>query len=163
MVSMLTKSTLMAIRGMVYLALQQDRANPVSPKRLAEYLNASPTYMAKIVGALVKADLLRSHRGIQGGVTLERDPEAISLLEIVEVSQGKILADYCEDCDRMHLVCAFHKAMFELHTANIEILERWTLAQLVAKPGPSKSIRDAVACEMGLYAKEVQDAASAGG
>jgi DNA-binding IscR family transcriptional regulator len=96
---------------------------------------------------------------MKGGVTLSRPPEAITLLDVVEACQGKILGDFCQDFDRMELVCAFHRAMAELHEAIITILKRWTLADLAQKPFPSEEIRQTIQCTMELTLADDEDAA----
>ncbi|HOF38967.1 MAG TPA: Rrf2 family transcriptional regulator [Candidatus Hydrogenedentes bacterium] len=155
---MLTQTSETALRVLVFLLLREARA-PVPPARIAQHINASPSYTAKVTTALVKADILRAHRGMKGGVTLSRPPEAITLLDVVEACQGKILGDFCQDFDRMELVCAFHRAMAELHEAIITILKRWTLADLAQKPFPSEEIRQTIQCTMELTLADDEDAA----
>jgi Rrf2 family protein len=104
--------------------------------------------MAKICTLLAKADILASSRGMYGGVRLSRLPEQITLLEIVEACQGRILADYCQDHPRLAQVCAYHRAMHELHGAIVKTLEKWTLADMLGKPKPSPAVGDSVACRM---------------
>ncbi len=104
--------------------------------------------MAKVTGMLVKAGILRGHRGISGGVTLIRDPQEISLLDIVEACQGKILGDYCQEVNDLRKACNFHKAMHELHLSITTALKHWTLAQLAKKPLPVQSVNDDGVCRM---------------
>ncbi len=126
---MLNQTTECAIKVLIYLSLM-DMEHPVSPKRLAEELKESPSYMAKVTGLLVKAGILRAHRGVGGGVTLVRMSKDITLFEIVEACQGKILGDYCQDSASLHEVCSFHKAMHEIHQATTLIMKKWTLSAL---------------------------------
>ena len=88
---MLNKTSETALRGLLHVA-QSGRDAPVSPAAIAERVGASPSYMAKISTLLVKADILKTFRGMYGGVTLSRSPGEITLLEIVEACQGRILA-----------------------------------------------------------------------
>jgi Rrf2 family protein len=145
--AVLTKTSETAIQTLLYL-IRQDEHGPLPPIRLARILGASPSYLAKVCTLLVKADLLRAHRGTKGGVTFIRDPKDITLLEVVEVCQGRVLADYCQEWHDMRQVCAFHEAMNELHNAIVHTLERWTLADLAARPQPAESLRGAVSCRM---------------
>lgn len=154
---MLTQTSETALRVLVFLFLRHAKT-PVPPARIAEHIHASPSYTAKVTTALVKADILRAHRGMRGGVTLSRPPEAITLLDVVEACQGKILGDFCQDFERMELVCAFHLAMAELHEAIITILKRWTLADLGQKPFPSEEIRHTIQCTMELTLADDEDA-----
>ncbi len=144
---MLTKTSETALQALTLIAASDGA--PLTPRHIAEQLGASPTYMAKITGALVKAGLLHGLRGTHGGVTLARPAEAITLLEVVEACQGRILGDYCVDADTPKLVCAFHKAMLELHEAIVSTLQRWTLAQILHKPLPDPPLLGQAPCRMG--------------
>lgn len=144
---MLTKTTETAIQAMLYLVFKQKNG-PVSPREIAAHLDASPSYMAKITGQMVKADLMRAQRGVHGGVSLARSPDQITLLQIVEACQGKILADYCECCDNLDIVCAFHHAMAEVHLSLMGILAKWSLADLARRPAPAPLLRGKVSCRL---------------
>ena len=144
---MLTKTSQTAIQALLFIA-EAGEGSPVSPGKIAEHLDASPSYMAKIRTLLVKADILQTFRGMYGGVKLSHEPEQIRLLHIVEACQGKILPDYCQDHPRLKEVCAYHRAMSELQRAIVETLERWTLADLAAKPAPSPALRGVAPCRM---------------
>ena len=78
---MLTKTSLSAIRALTYLGLHSD-GEPLSPRYLAEQLGESPTYLAKVMRHLVKVGILRAHRGVMGGVVLQKTPQDITLQEL---------------------------------------------------------------------------------
>lgn len=61
---------------------------PVSRTRLAELHEVSPTYLAKQLQALSRADLVRSTQGKSGGYVLTRPPERITMLDVVEAIEG---------------------------------------------------------------------------
>lgn len=150
---MLTQTSETAIRALIYLVLAKaDRL--LTPKDIAEHLGTSPSYMAKITHQLVKANILHSQRGAAGGVTMAREPESVSLLEIVEACQGLLVGNYCQEIrDHPEPVCAFHEAMKETHVALVRTLSKWTLADLVARPGPSDPAQG-VRCKMGFVGCE---------
>jgi len=112
--------------------------------------------MAKICGLLVRAGILRSRRGATGGVTLNRSPSDVTLLDIVEACQGRVLENYCHGAADPEAVCAFHEAMLELHDCIVGNLSRCTLADLAARPGPSREIRQKVECRIGVLAHQVR-------
>jgi Rrf2 family protein len=130
---MLTRTTELAIKTVIYVGLE-GRGRPLSPKQIAESLDCSPSYLAKTTNLLVKAGVLRSLRGIKGGVVLAKDPEQINLLEIVEACQGLLIGNYCQELARPGEVCAFHQAMKDLHQATLRILSGCTLKELLASP-----------------------------
>jgi Rrf2 family nitric oxide-sensitive transcriptional repressor len=145
---MLTKTTEAGLQALVYLALG-DSAVPVSPKAIAADTGMSPTYLSKITGQLVRADILKAHRGVKGGVTLARPAATVRLLDVVEALQGRIVGRYCEDTTGVSRVCAFHEAMLEVHRATVDVLSRWTLADLVARPVGVRTRSSVGRCLMG--------------
>ncbi len=106
----------------------------LSPRRIAEELGESPTYLAKVTRALVKAGILRAEKGVKGGVWLGRAPRQITLLAVVEACQGTILGNYCQEGCSPKLTCAYHQAAEELRDAIVGTLGHWTLDQLQQKP-----------------------------
>ncbi len=142
---MLTRTSLSAIRALVFLGLN-PHGQPWSPRAIAEHLGESPTYLAKVVRHLVRAGILKAHRGATGGVSLNQDPCKISLLLIVEACQGAVLGDFCSDATDLSKTCAFHQAGAELHQAIVTVLSKWTLAQFLERPCPDASIADHVEC-----------------
>ncbi|MBL8861199.1 MAG: Rrf2 family transcriptional regulator [Planctomycetes bacterium] len=149
---MLTGTTELALRALIYLGLAAP-AEPISPKRLADTLNCSPTYLGKTLGLLVKADILRSVRGARGGVVLARDPRTISLLAVTEACQGALIGDYCLSTAGRGLLapCRFHQVMEDVHRQLVQTLSACSLADLLACPAPKLTRNgDANACRMKL-------------
>ncbi len=146
---MLTHTSELGIQALLYLALQGD-GEMIPPRRIAAAIDASPSYMSKVTGLLVRAGILTAHKGARGGVTMAVKPAHLSLLEIVEACQGKVLGDFCEPTGRLDEVCAYHRSMAELHDAIIGVLSRWTLADLVAKPLPDPALAPHVKCKIRL-------------
>ncbi len=130
---MLTQTTELAIRALLVIALEGDEA-PWTPKRLAERLTCSETYLGKTLGLLVKAGVLSSVRGARGGVRLAQRPESISLLTLVEACQGVIVGSYCTQVDDLPGTCSFHVAMHEVRQALLRTLSKWSLADLIKRP-----------------------------
>lgn len=56
----------------------------------------APT-VSKILKLLARAGLLESHRGVKGGYGLAREPEAISVAEIIGALEGPIAVTECID------------------------------------------------------------------
>ena len=144
---MLTKTSITALRMLVYIAKGQN-GNPVAPAEAAAALGASATYLSKTNTDLAKAGILMAHRGTKGGVTLARTPDQITLLDVVEACQGRILGDYCTPHDKLSQVCAFHHAMHELQAQIIATLSKWTLADMMRRPLPVEELRGKVQCRM---------------
>lgn len=144
---MLTKTALLATRALVVLA-REPRGQLMSPRTIASHLNESPAYMAKVLRLLVRAGILRAERGVAGGVFLSRPSREVTLLQIVEACQGVIHGDYCQQLDDSDPVCAFHQASVELERAVVDVLRRWTLADLKQRPSPIRPLPGTVPCRM---------------
>ncbi|MEP0843696.1 MAG: Rrf2 family transcriptional regulator [Phycisphaerae bacterium] len=132
---MLNQTTLTAIRTLVHVGLARSE-EPFSIRRIAEALGESPTYMAKVARLLAKAGILRAHRGVMGGIELNRSPAAITFLAVVEACQGTILPDFCAETGTLAGTCGFHVAAAELHQAIVGVMSRWTLEQFLRQPVP---------------------------
>ncbi|MEO1497341.1 MAG: Rrf2 family transcriptional regulator [Planctomycetota bacterium] len=70
-----------ALRAVVWLA--QNPGVPQTTQQLAEGTLVSASYLPKVLQPLGRAGILTSQRGVNGGYTLDRDPEELNVLEIV--------------------------------------------------------------------------------
>lgn len=90
----ITRQTEYAIRGLRHLTRLNGEA-PVQLRVLATECDVSEAFLAKIFQILGQAGLVRSHRGVKGGFSLGRPADQISLLQIVEVTEGGISLNLC--------------------------------------------------------------------
>lgn len=60
-------------------------------EELAERESVSPNYLVQILNDLRNAGLVESRRGKRGGYLLARDPEEVTLADIVAASEGALL------------------------------------------------------------------------
>ena len=65
-----------ALRAAVCLAAKAGE--PATTEEVAERTRVPAPYLAKILQGLVRAGLVKSQRGVGGGVTLARDPAAVA-------------------------------------------------------------------------------------
>jgi Rrf2 family protein len=90
----ITRQADYAVRAVLYLAkMGQERRAATS--QIAQEQQIPPSFLAKIVSQLSVAGLLQTSRGARGGVSLARDPDQITLLEVVEAIDGPILLNEC--------------------------------------------------------------------
>ena len=157
---MLNQTTVTALQTLLYLAQREETA-PVPPSQIAQQVGASLPYLPKINTLLVRADLLRAHRGAKGGITLARAPKNISLLDVVEACQGKVLGDYCQPYDDLNVVCGFHAAMHDLQGAILGSLSRWSLEDLLTRPTPTGPLKGHANCRMACAVRTTKAALAA--
>ena len=135
---MLSKTGLHAVRAMVALARLPDRAY-AGAGRIAQEIGAPQNYLGKLLKALAEEGLAESQKGLGGGFRLARDPKAISLLDVVEPIEhisrwsGCILGR--PECSEIN-PCAIHNRWKAVRDAYLRMLQRTTLAELVAKGEP---------------------------
>jgi Rrf2 family protein len=90
----ITRQADYAVRAMIYLA-QLTPEQRASTSQIAQEKQIPPSFLAKIVSQLSVAGLLQTSRGARGGVSLAKEPEEISLLDVVEAIDGPILLNEC--------------------------------------------------------------------
>src|SRR5580700_955987 len=92
------------------------------------------SFLAKIFQSLVKAGLVRSIRGAGGGFALVKDPAQISVLEVIEAIEGKIIFQRCKqlkpDCEHAG-GCALCGLFEQAQDGVKDVLLRTTLAGLI--------------------------------
>ncbi len=78
---MISQTAEYALRAVVCLA--RDPEARLTTPELAGLTGLPPSYLSKVLQALVRAGVIDSQRGSSGGFRLARLPGAVSLLEIV--------------------------------------------------------------------------------
>ena len=121
-----------AIRALVYVATRP--VGELCP--VEEIVKAEGTpgpFTSKLLGDLVRAGVLTSSRGRGGGYAMARDPEEVTLLEIVSVVDGPDVVDRCavglDPCDE-YARCPLHDRFQPLRESIRVYLESTTLAEM---------------------------------
>ncbi|MEO4044173.1 iron-responsive transcriptional regulator RirA [Hoeflea sp. CAU 1731] len=129
-----TKQTNYAVRILMYCA-----ANPMELSRVPEIAKAygvSELFLFKILKPLVRAKLIETVRGRNGGIKLARPAEEITLFDVVrETEDSFAMADCFEnedsDCPLVDS-CALNSAWREALNAFLMSLSKHTIADLSA-------------------------------
>ena len=90
----ITRQADYAVRA-VYHLTKLGSESRAATSQIAEEQHIPPSFLAKIISQLSVAGLLHTSRGARGGVSLARDPQEISLLDVVEAIDGPILLNEC--------------------------------------------------------------------
>ncbi|MEA2132196.1 MAG: Rrf2 family transcriptional regulator, cysteine metabolism repressor [Solirubrobacteraceae bacterium] len=88
MLSITSKSPY-AIRALTELARAGD-AGPVPIGELARRRDIPVQFLEQLFAVLRRAGVLRSQRGVKGGYSFARDPSEVTVLEVVELLDGKL-------------------------------------------------------------------------
>ena len=79
-----------AMRILLSIARMQGKTGRIAKRRIAEEEGITADYIEQLVVPLRKAGLVESVRGVRGGFRLARDPASVSLLEVLEASEGDL-------------------------------------------------------------------------
>jgi Rrf2 family protein len=122
-----------ASQAMLDLALNFGDG-PVLLKDIARRQGISQKYLERILSMLKTTGLVKSNRGFKGGYYLSRDPQTITLKDIIFAVEGPVSPAEClEDikfCSRRQS-CATYEIWMRLKKAIIDILESTTLSDLI--------------------------------
>ncbi len=89
-----TRASDYAARVLSYLV---NANGSVSQARSIAVATAIPeTFLAKILGQLSRAGLVRAYRGARGGFSLAADPDSLTLLDVVEAVEGPLRLNLCD-------------------------------------------------------------------
>src|ERR671930_2818066 len=91
MLSITTKSPY-AVRALAELA-RSGGAGPVPIGELARRRDVPVQFLEQLFAVLRRAGVLRSQRGVKGGYAFAREPGEITVLEVVELLDGRLGAD----------------------------------------------------------------------
>ncbi|MCF7791078.1 MAG: Rrf2 family transcriptional regulator [Victivallales bacterium] len=85
----LTTKTRYGLRILIQLAMSPDN-KPVKGKSISEEQNITEPYMEQIIIPLKTAGFAATVRGCNGGYILKANPKNITVLEVMELFEGKI-------------------------------------------------------------------------
>jgi Rrf2 family protein len=129
----LTKASEYGILTMLHLA-KQPAGQLSDTARIAESQKIPTSFLVKLVPTLVKAGLVRSHRGSNGGLELARPAESITLRHIIEATEGEIAINDCTSSNPyacFRAGCAIQGALRVAQNQFLAALDGFTLAGLV--------------------------------
>ncbi|MEK5437498.1 MULTISPECIES: Rrf2 family transcriptional regulator [Paenibacillus] len=125
-----TKATNYALHTMLAL-LDASPVKPIGVQQLTELQGVSPTYLSKILTRLVKAGMIESVSGVNGGYRLSRKKDDITFLDIIHAIEGT--ASLFE-CDFVHGdECSIQAVMKEAEEKMESHLKNTKLTDLVQK------------------------------
>jgi Rrf2 family protein len=131
----LTRAADYAVRVMIHLA-GLPSGSRVQRAALAQATDVPESFMSKVLQSLVRARLIASRRGVDGGFELISSPETTSLLNVVEAIEGPIQLNFClqpgDSCER-HTWCPAHSVWAEAQAAMTAVLKRVSVAELAQR------------------------------
>lgn len=134
-----SKSFGYAVRGVLYIAVMQDKKHYVQVEEMAAQLAAPRYFMGKILKNLVKENVLASAKGPTGGFTIHTHTLKIPLIRVMEITDGLGIFKTCvlrlNECNAAR-PCPMHKQMEIVNTKMKEILGNTTIGDLLENKKP---------------------------
>lgn len=135
----LSRTVAYAVQAAVQLA-QSESSMPVPCSQLASDGRMPERFLLQILRNLVTHGILRSTRGVEGGYTLTRSPDQISLLEVIEAIEGPIdsgdpLGGELPEVSQVRL----REALDEVTATSKKQLSAIKLSHLIPQPKPQRA------------------------
>lgn len=86
-----------ALRLMIDIAKQGEAGALVTMRQAAQRQGLSVKYLEQLGGALVRADVLKSIRGVSGGYYLARSADQIRIGDVLRATEGSCMPVACID------------------------------------------------------------------
>ncbi|MFQ5628295.1 MAG: RrF2 family transcriptional regulator [bacterium] len=131
----LNKSTRFALYAVVELSRNQESL--YTAKHIAEKYHVSEHHVAKVLQQLVRAGLIRSIRGINGGFQIARNPKEITMFEVVQIFEPQtpetrcLLLDQAATCDHLD-ACRIGDVFEEIREQTNYTLKSISIATLIS-------------------------------
>jgi Rrf2 family protein len=105
-----------------------------SLQELADDGDLPRNYLVKVLKLLANTGIVQSHRGIKGGFTLGREPEKISMRQIVESIDGPVSMIHCltdaHSCAKVGM-CSVEAYFDRLRSRVLQDMEATSLKEIV--------------------------------
>ncbi len=129
----LTAFTDYSLRVLIYLASQPKRRATIA--EIAQTFDVSENHLTKVVHGLGKTGWLANVRGKGGGLELAMPPELVGVGRVVRQTEGVSMLAECFGKDPSECsiasICRLRGVLAEAGQAFYEVLDRYTLADLV--------------------------------
>mgnify|MGYP002634305925 CR=1 FL=1 len=138
---MISQTVEYALRAVVYLA---KAAEPRTTGQIAEGTQVPAPYLSKVLQGLSKAGIVRSQRGVGGGITLIPTPVELTILDVVTAVDPLQRIATCPLGLETHGIrlCALHRRLDNALEQVESAFRNSTLADVLADPNPSVPLCD---------------------
>lgn len=120
----------------MYDLAQNARSGPQSIKAIAEREGIPEAYLEQLIAPLKRAGLVTSTRGAQGGYTLARAPEEITVGDVLRALEGGLSLVDCldeEDACGKSCACASRIVWMKLRDGLNAIVDGITLRDMITE------------------------------
>ncbi len=137
---MISQTAEYALRAIVYLADHRDA--PRTNAHIAETTLIPAGYLAKVMQNLSRARLVHAQRGLNGGFTLAKEPDELTILEIVNAVDPIRRFPECPLGIAAHgrNLCPLHRRLDDAAAMVEQSFSETTVADLLAVPTTRKPL-----------------------
>jgi Rrf2 family nitric oxide-sensitive transcriptional repressor len=144
----LTRYTDYSVRVLMYLGLQPDRLVTIS--EMADLYGVSRNHLVKVVHNLSRSGYIQTVRGKGGGMRLGRPAVDINIGELVRRTENDIEIIDCAALEcRLQTACGLKTALDRARDAFVEVLDGYTLADLIVDRAVLAPLLDIAADDAG--------------
>ncbi len=157
---MLSQTVEYALRAVVHLADRAPEARTTD--EIAAATRVPKPYLSKVLQGLGRAGIVRSRRGIGGGVCLVKAPADLTVLEVVEAVEpiGRIRTCPLGLSSHGVRLCPLHRRLDDALASVEEAFRRTTLAEILAEPTESTPLCEPRIADCGLRIADSGDCGS---
>lgn len=143
----LTAHTDYALRLLMLLAVEPEQVHTI--EEVAQRYAISRNHLMKVAQTLVQAGFVSSQRGRGGGLTLQRAAAEIKLGDIVRATEDGFALVECFDPQQnsclITAACGLRGPLEEALQAFLAVLDGYSLADLIKRPGSMRRLRGMLA------------------
>ena len=123
-----------ALRAIIHLAHEAPAARTTA--QIAEATRVPKDYLSKILQDLAEVGIVRTQRGVGGGVSLAKSPDELTILDVVNAIDPIVRYKTCPLKLPNHgaNLCPLHKRMDAAMALVEEAFGKSTLAEVLADP-----------------------------
>jgi len=144
---MISKTAEYALRTVAWLA--RDVARPESAEQLAERTKVPRRYLHKVLQDLAKGGLVLSRPGPGGGYSLSRNPDGITILDVVNAVAPLERIRHCPLGLPSHTrLCPLHRELDAAYAATEQAFARVTIGTLLRSTSEIVPLCDVLRAEL---------------
>jgi Rrf2 family nitric oxide-sensitive transcriptional repressor len=132
---MISQTAEYALRAAVHLA--EHFGTPQTNGQIADSMKIPPGYLCKVLQTMCRAHVVASQRGLGGGFLLAREPDRITILEVINAVDSIQRLDHCPLGRPAHAkrLCPLHQKLDMAVAVIEEAFGSCTLADLSDRGG----------------------------
>ncbi|MCW3097835.1 MAG: transcriptional repressor NsrR [Chthonomonadaceae bacterium] len=137
---MISQTAEYALRAVAQLCSRPGEAQ--TTQQIADATHVPMPYLSKVLQALARAGLIHSQRGLHGGITLLRQPETLTVYDVVQAVDPMQRIMTCPlglEAHGTHL-CPLHRRLDDALLLVEQAFRDSTIADLLREPSTSKPL-----------------------